>query len=526
MPFAQVVCYGNPPRTRHNTTVSRLDQNRWAGLLDVTIDANSPVPISRQIFLHLRRAIVDQALPAGSAVPSSRELARRIGVSRTSIVSAYDELYAEGYIEGRRGSGTFVSNDLPPPLDAGSGMSSPGSPSTRRLSAAGIRYRDLSSGALTPPSMPFALGRCSVDARTADAWRRISLRHQRTIPGDALGYSDPFGRPSFRQVVSEYLKVFRAVQCQADQVMITSGAQQALDLSIKVLLDPGDAVWVEDPCYPATLRAVVAANLRPVPVPVDAEGLCVAAGLEREPAPRAIFLTPSHQYPTGAVMSMNRRIELLAAASRADAWIVEDDYDSEFRYTGRPLSSLHGLDKNARVIYIGTLSKVLFPAVRTGFAVIPSDLIPAFRGARYLMDRGPPIFYQQTIEDFMREGFFTSHVRRMRQRYRETRDQLVNHLRQSLAPHATVEPPDGGMHLIAGLPTSIDDRAVAEEALKRGVVVRPLSPLFIESPPRSGLDLGFTGFEMDELREATVRLGDALRTVAERRPSAQVSTRR
>ena len=327
MPFAQVVCYGNPPRTRHNTTVSRLDQNRWAGLLDVTIDANSPVPISRQIFLHLRRAIVDQALPAGSAVPSSRELARRIGVSRTSIVSAYDELYAEGYIEGRRGSGTFVSNDLPPPLDAGSGMSSPGSPSTRRLSAAGIRYRDLSSGALTPPSMPFALGRCSVDARTADAWRRISLRHQRTIPGDALGYSDPFGRPSFRQVVSEYLKVFRAVQCQADQVMITSGAQQALDLSIKVLLDPGDAVWVEDPCYPATLRAVVAANLRPVPVPVDAEGLCVAAGLEREPAPRAIFLTPSHQYPTGAVIAY-------ACKPRTDGTLIQGNATAVYLLEG------------------------------------------------------------------------------------------------------------------------------------------------------------------------------------------------
>lgn len=500
--------------------MSRLDKKRWSGLLDVTIDPDSSVPLSRQIFLQLRQAIVDHALPAGCSVPSSRELSRRIGVSRTSVVAAYDELYADGYIEGRRGSGTFVSHDLPPMVESLQAPPSSDSPSLRRMSVAGYRYRDLASRDVVTVDKPFSLGRCSIDPRTSEAWRRISLRNQRSIPVDALGYSDPVGRLSFRQVVSEYLKVFRAVNCSREQIMITSGAQQALDLSIKVLLNPGDRVWVEDPCYPATLRALVAADLRAVPVPVDGEGLRVSAGMDREPSPRAIFVTPSHQYPTGAVMSMSRRLELLAAASHADAWIVEDDYDSEFRYTGQPLPSLQGLDQSSRVIYVGTLSKVLFPAVRTGFAVIPLDLIAAYRGARYLTDRGPPIFYQQTIEDFMREGFFTSHVRRMRHRYQAMRDLIVEELRRNLAPYATVDLPAGGMHVIAYLEAGIDDLAVAKEALRRDVVVRPLSPLFIEREPRHGLDIGFTGFDYARMQLAAVRLGEALVHVATQAPGA------
>lgn len=495
--------------------MSRRGQSKWAGLLDLTIDPSRSVPIARQIFLQLRLAIVERALPAGSSIPSTRELAQRIGVSRTSVITAYDELYAEGYIEGRQGSGTFIARDLPQIVEP-LGRNSPASAgeSSRRLSESGYRYRDVSKRDLLTVDQPFSVGRCSVDAQTVEAWRRVSLRHQNSVPLDALGYSDPFGRESFRQVIAEYLRVFRAVRCTAEQIIITSGAQQAIDLSIRVLLNRNAPVWVEDPSYPATLRALLAAGMRPVPVPVDCDGLRVAAGIEKEPAPRAIFVTPSHQYPTGAVMSMNRRLELLAAASKADAWIIEDDYDSEFRYAGQPLSSLQGLDQNARVIYVGTLSKVLFPALRTGFAVIPLDLADAYRGARYLTDRGPPIFYQQAIEDFMREGFFTSHIRRMRQRYREARDFVVRDLRQTLAPFATVDVPDGGMHVVAYLAAGLDDRAVAEEAMRRDVVVRPLSPLYIDAAPRRGLDIGFTGFDHARMQLAAVRLGEALRQVA------------
>jgi GntR family transcriptional regulator / MocR family aminotransferase len=499
----------------------RERQTKWANLLDVAVTPDLPVSIARQIYQQLQKAIISTALPAGSRLPSTRVFSERIGVSRTSVIAAYNELLAEGYIEGRQGSGTFITAQLPDLANSRSSFAiADEGKAGRRLSELGYRYRGMVSDGAAVSDQPFTAGRCSVDLPTIEAWRQISARHARSIPSDVLGYGDPFGRKSFREVVAEYLRAFRSVNCTAEQIMVTSGAQQAIDLSLRVLLNSGESVWIEDPAYPALQNSLRAANNIMIPVPVDVNGIVVGVGLEKEPQPRAIFVTPSHQYPTGAVMSIERRRELLQAASAADAWILEDDYDSEFRYAGHPLPSLQGLDRSSRVIYIGTLSKVLFPGLRTGFAVIPLDLVDAYRGARYLSDRGPPIAHQGVLEEFMREGFFTSHIRRMRQHYRTVLETVIADVRAALEPLATVTMPECGMRFVAYLADGIDDVAVAREAARLGVVVRPISPLYLDSMARSGIDIGFTGFNPKLMQIAATRLGAAVRIVAAGRSDA------
>ncbi len=495
--------------------MKRSEQTKWAELLHIQVDRAIELPVARQIYLQLRQSIVDRTLPSGSRIPSSRQLSTRLQVSRTSVVAAYDALLSEGYIEGRQGSGTFIATEWPG-LNHTGGPGEPASEGTslRRLSDAGQRFQEALQDVAPLVDRPFSPGRSAVDLPTIEALRQITVRNARSVSPDVLGYGDPFGRESLRQIVTEYLRAFRSVVCTAEQVVITSGAQQAIDLSIRVLLNPGDPVWLEEPGYQATQQALRAAHAITVPVPVDDNGLVVDVGIEKEPAPRAIFVTPSHQYPTGAVMSIDRRYDLLHAAHRAGAWIIEDDYDSEFRYWGHPKPSLQGLDQSARVIYVGTLSKVLFPGIRIGFMVVPADLVPAYRGARYLTDRGPPVTYQRVLEEFMREGYFTSHIRRMRQRYRSILEELVPCLRDALGPLATVTMPECGMRFVAYLADGIDDQEVAREALRRGVVVRPISNLYLDGGGRSGLDIGFTGHDSKLMQIAAVRLGEALRQVA------------
>lgn len=497
--------------------MKRDEQTKWAELFEIRVDRDRSIPIARQIYQQFRHSIVTRKLPPGSRIPSSRILSNRLRVSRTSVVAAYDSLLAEGYLLGKKGSGTFIAPTLPEAASS-EAIYPPASESRsqRRLSEAGYTYRDALQNSVPLLDRPFSPGRCSVDLPTMEAWRQITARNAKTIVPDVLGYSDPFGRESFREVVAEYLRAFRSVTCTAEQVLITSGAQQAIDLSIRVLLNPGEPVWIEDPGYQAVQLALRAANAIRVPIPVDEGGLNVRVGLEKEPSPRAIFVTPSHQYPTGVVMPVHRRYELLEAANAADAWIIEDDYDSEFRYAGHPLPSLQGLDQSGRVIYVGTLSKVLFPGLRVGFVVVPLDLVEAYRGARYLTDRGPPIVHHGVLEEFLREGQFTSHIRRMRQRYRSVLEALVPHLQSVLSPLATVRMPECGMRFVVRLADAIDDREVAKEALRRGVVVRPISPLYLDGEGWPGLDLGFTGFDLRSLLIAGDRLGEALRAVATR----------
>jgi GntR family transcriptional regulator/MocR family aminotransferase len=292
--------------------------------------------------------------------------------------------------------------------------------------------------------------------------------------------------------------------------MILSGVQQAIDIVLKVLIEPGDPVWMEDPSYPAMHAALRAARAKIIPVPVDQNGLVVSAGIAASPAARAVYVTPSHQYPLGVVLSMARRLELLAWAREARAWVIEDDYDSEVRYAGRPLASLQGIDRGGRVIYLGTFSKVLFPGLRMGYAVFPYELLDAMNGARFLADRHAPGLTEGIVTDFIEHGHFGAHLRRMCAQYRTARDLTAAALTQHLPDTLDIAIPDQGMHLLARLRGGLDDIAVARAALDHGVVVRPVSNLFIAAPPISALMIGFTGYDAPALTAGASRLAAAL----------------
>ena len=378
-------------------------------LLSLAVDRAAATPIFRQIHDGLRRLILDGAAPPGSRLPATRLLAAQLGVARSSVVAVYEQLLAEGYIEGRVGAGSFVAAAMPaaPSLPA----IPPAAPANRPGPAA--RYAALRPDPAQFSALPFNTGRCTVDERTMAVWRRLTAAALRRPDPIWLGYADPMGSPRLRQALAQYLRASRAVQCEPSQIMILSGTQQGMDLVLKILVEPGDAVWIEDPTYPAMHNALRAAQAQVVPVPVDAEGLVVAAGMAAAPRARAAYVTPSDQSPSGVVLSMNRRLELLAWARDARAWIIEDDYNSEFRYAGRPLASLQGIDRGERVIYLGTFSKVLFPGLRLGYAVVPHELLDAMVAARHLTDRHAPGMTESVMTEFIELGHFGAHLRRM-----------------------------------------------------------------------------------------------------------------
>jgi GntR family transcriptional regulator/MocR family aminotransferase len=324
-----------------------------------------------------------------------------------------------------------------------------------------------------------------------------------------LGYGDPHGLSELRKSVCDYLHAARGVRCEPDQIVITAGTQQAVDIVTRIMQGPDKEVWIEDPGYPLTRLALVAAGAKVRPVPVDQHGINVTEGVRRAPKARAVFITPSHQFPKGVALSMARRLELLGWAREQGAWIVEDDYASEFRYGGRPLASLQGLDEAERVIYIGTLNKALFPGLRLGYAVVPPSLVRPFVTARYLMDRQPSTLCQVVVAAFMEEGHFAAHIRRMRETYRNQRDALVAALRRRLNDHLSVDPPDQGMHLVAYTRKGLSDVKIAQAARDHGVIVRAMSRLYIEAPAQSALMLGFSGYPHQIIAPAVARLARA-----------------
>ena len=466
-------------------------------LMFLSIDRAGGEPLLRQVYRELRRAILSGALPPGGKLPPTRALAERLGVARNTVVAAYEQLLAEGFIEGRVGAGSFVSRDLPDGLDI-----PPPEPPRRTPE---------------PPApagpfgmAPFSTGRCALDERSLRIWRSLTLRRLQRPDPDMLGYGEPGGPAALRQAIARYLQTARAVRCEPEQVVVTAGAQQAIDLVLRVLLRPGDPVWLEDPCYPAVRAALKAAQARVVPVPVDGQGMDVAAGVASFPDARLAYVTPSSHYPLGGVLSMARRMELLAWARRAGAWVLEDDYDSEFRYAGRPLASLQGIDGGGRVIYVGTFSKVLFPGLRLGYAVLPQELLEPVLTMRRLTDWHPATLHTGIVTDFLEEGHFGPHLRRMRRRYMAARDALAEAIGAHLSPWMEAEVPEQGMKLIARLRPGLSDLDVAAVAVRHGIAARPVSPMHIAAPPLQGLMLGFTGHEPGALRHAARALAAAL----------------
>lgn len=468
------------------------------------LDRSLGHPIHRQIYDGLRRAILEARLSPGQRVPSTRALAEDLGISRLPVLTAYDQLLHEGYLEGRTGSGTFVSaaipDDLltPQPADA----NAPARRSKRAMRAA-PRPRD--EGGLGP----FRMSLPALDRFPHPIWARLVCRRARMLRPAEMAYGDPAGLVALRVAVAEYLGAARAVRCEVEQILIVSGSQAAARLAATVLLRPGDRVAVEEPGSPLIRAALGAEGADVVPIPVDDEGMSVAALPRGGGRVRAAYVTPSHQYPLGTSMTAARRLALLDWAHREGAWLLEDDYDSEYRYVSRPLGSLQGMDAHERVIYIGTFSKVLFPAIRVGYVVVPSALRQRFVDARETFDLFSPTLYQLVLADFLREGHFARHLRRMRGVYRARRDALLTGLARHCASRLSVINADAGLHLAVLLKDGLEDRDVVRSMAGRGLTATALSSCYADGG-RSGLLLGFGGSTERRLLEATRLLGQIL----------------
>ncbi len=474
----------------------------------VPID-RSGAPIYRQIYDSLRRAILDGVIRPGQRIPSTRALAVDLGVSRLPVLTAYEQLLHEGYLEGRVGAGTFVASALPDDLLRSGHSPSPAGAARRKPVPVLPRARD--EGGLGP----FRTSLPALDQFPHAAWSRLVARHAHGLSHAQMAYGDPAGVGPLRAAVAEHLRTARAVRCEAEQVLIVSGSQAALRLATTVLLAPGDRVAIEEPGYPGARSAIAAGGAVLVPVPVDGEGMDVASLDARGGRVRAACVTPSHQYPLGTSMTAARRLALLEWAHRRHAWVLEDDYDSEYRYVSRPLGALQGMDPHERVIYIGTFSKVLFPALRVGYLVVPASLRQRFLDAREAFDLFPPTLYQLALAEFLREGHFARHLRRMRAVYLERRDALLAGLERHCAGRLTVVNADAGLHVAALLAGGLDDREVVRTMAGRGLTAIPLSGCYAAASRHMGLLLGFGGSTPRRLREATRSLGDLLQAASQ-----------
>jgi GntR family transcriptional regulator/MocR family aminotransferase len=477
----------------------------------IELDRSSSIPMHRQLYDHLRGAILSRQLVGGLRLPATRMLATELGVSRNTVVNAFDQLLAEGYMEGRVGAGTYVARVLPDEVlyvAAPQGENNGASHAERTISQRGrlvstVARRDIDSHKIPHAFRP---GLPALDAFPSRIWSGLLLKHWRNPSPQLLGPGDPAGYRPLREAVASYLGAARGVRCHPDQVIITAGSQQALDLVARALLDPGDAAWIEEPGYLGTRRALLGASIQLAPVPVDSEGLDVTAGIECAPQAKLLCVSPSCQYPLGMTLSLARRLALLEWAAKAGAWVLEDDYNSEYRYANRPLAALQGVDTEGRVLYVGSFSKVLFPSLRLGYLVAPPNLVDAFVAMRSGTDVHPPTPEQVVLTDFIAEGHFARHIRRMRSLYAERQAILVEAAAQELKGLLEVRPADAGMHLIGWLPPGTDDNGASARAQAHGVYAPALSSFYLNEPGPPGLLLGYTGVSEQEIREGVRRL--------------------
>lgn len=467
-------------------------------LLSLRIDPGSQQPISTRLCVALREMILSGGFNAGDRLPASRTLAKQIGVSRTTVIEVFDRLGAEGLVESRTGAGTFVSAVLaaarPMPLKPTSESTQatprPEPPvlSTVMQQAVqrfGTRQR------LPHVTRAFTTALPAFDAFPQAQWARLSAKYLRGGRDELMGYGDPNGSPQLRRAIASHLRANRGITCDPEQLFIVGGAQQAFHLIGSTLLNPGDKVWFENPGAIGARNSLIATGAELVPVPVDDEGLRVSEGLRLAPRFRLAFVTPSHQQPLGNVMSLERRFGLLHAAERAGAWIIEDDYDGEFFFRGRPPPTLKSVDTTGRVIYVGTFSKSLFPALRLGYLLAPPALVDTFRIIMSHFLQGVPSHTQAVVAEFIDEGHFSAHLRRMRQLYLERHETLVDTCRARLGGLLDIVPTHGGLHTIAQLPRHVSEGAIARDAELHGISTSPIGRFALTQVNDNGLVLGF-----------------------------------
>ena len=451
-----------------------------------TAHAESALPLYRQLYFALREAILAGRLAPGTRLPATRALAEELKMSRNTVLAAFDQLVAEGYIESRVGAGSYVSDRLPEDLLNAADRDRVPAPRSFDPARLSRRASNLEAPPPSPPvaPAPFSPGVPELSLFPFEAWARLLAKRWRRPPYSLVLRDDPAGYRPLREAIALYLGAARAVSCTADQILIVSGAQQAVDLTARVLLDPGDAVWVEEPGYPGTWGALHAAGAEVVAVPLDDAGFDVMAARASGRSARLVCVSPSHQYPLGITMPVSRRLALLEWARAADAFVIEDDYDSEYRYAGRPLAALQGLDQDGRVIYVGTMSKVMFPALRLGYLVVPHALVDVFRSTRAAVDAYPSTVAQAALADFISEGHLGAHIRRMRGIYERRQGALVDAIERHLSGVLAVAPDEAGMHLVGRLPANVDDAACAQQAATEGIDAP--APFHILSRPGGG----------------------------------------
>jgi GntR family transcriptional regulator/MocR family aminotransferase len=473
------------------------------------------------IYDALRESILSGRLRPGARLPGTRELALQHGLARGTVVNAYERLISEGYLEGVVGSGTRVAANLPDALlEVGVAKPAVPAPAERRppsLSAFARRVRPFPTlGAR--PVRAFRANLPALDLFPTALWAQLASRRQRRVTASQLEGCDPLGLRPLREAIADYLVTARGVRCSAEQVAVLSGAQEALDLAARLLVDPGDRVAVEDPGYPAAALALEAAGARLEPVPVDAEGMTLPA--RRGAKFRLAYVTPAHQYPLGVAMTLKRRLELLDWARRGGTWLFEDDYDSEYRYSGRPLPALQGLDAEARVLFAGSFNKVLFPALRLGYLVLPPDLVEPVAAARSIAQRHPPVADQLVLLDFLAGGHFGRHLRRMRAIYAERLELFLEAGREELGAWLELSPVEAGLQTVGRLTCGLGGRAVERAAAERGVEVVQLERHWRGPGAFAGLQLGFAAVDERRIRRG---LRDLAGLFAELRPGGRLA---
>jgi len=474
-------------------------QSAWIGdALAAALARDSKEGLARQLTRQLRQWIGEGRLAAETRLPASRDLARQLAIGRNTVIDAYEQLLAEGYLETRHGSGTYVcalfkrqTPAAPEPM-AALGLSGRGG----ELSALTRRDDDY-NGAFVP---------CIPEIRDFPhrQWQQLLARHQRQARLLDFNYQAGGGLPALRQALADYLRMARAVRCHPDQILITQGTQHSLTLCALLLADPGDAAWMEEPGYLGARVAMQMAGLRTVPAPIDEQGLNPAQVADPTP-PRLIYATPSYQYPLGVTMPLARRLALIEYARQANAWIIEDDYDSEFRYNSQPLPALQGLSEDARVIYLGTLSKVMYPGLRTGYIVVPEGLVDDFRAANARLHPEGHYPLQSALAEFIGNGQFARHIRRMRDLYQERQHCLRAALVHTEASEWTWSSGHAGMHVLATLPPRLDETRLSQQAAKEGIWLSTLGKHYQAPPDRQGLVIGYAGVaEADIVRGVRV----------------------
>jgi GntR family transcriptional regulator/MocR family aminotransferase len=465
-------------------------------------------PYFRQIYNGMRQAILTGVLPAGGRLPSTRDLAEQLGVSRTVVLLAYDLLLAEGFAVGRGGSGTYVPEGL--------GRNTP----KREKRAAKLRLSRYGLAAAAaqqavdsprPRSLPvrydFAYGRSAIESFPLEMWRRTLLRHARQAPVRAFEYGPAAGSLVLREAICAHLRRSRAVVCDPSDVIVVNGSQQAIDLIARVLVERGDRVAIEDPQYNGTREVLRAAGAYLLPVPVDREGLDPARLPEQA---GLVFVTPSHQFPTGVILPLARRLALLDWARRRNSIIVENDHDGEFRYDGRPLESLQGLDSEGRIVYLGTFSRTVFPALRIGYLIVPRSLAPAFTAAKWLNDLHSPTLEQETLAEFINSGMYGRHLRQLRRKNAARREALLDAVHTWLGKRVEVTGDGSGAHIVLWPVKRVAEKTLMARAASRGVGIYGISHCYLTKPTRTGFILGYSRMNEKQIREGIRLLSEVL----------------